>query len=137
MTLARGSSFDILRWFFSEYDIFDKDTKETVDGFKEVAMEYLCHQASVILAYGKKFIKELPKESDPSMSASYSIKELEAQINLCIRGREEIPPIKSFALDDEKILNLTFPNKDKYMVRKLEESRPHQCQYPLIYRIFS
>jgi hypothetical protein len=34
-------------------------------------------------------------------------------------------------------LSLTFPNNDKYMVRKLEESRPHQCQYPLRYRVIS
>jgi hypothetical protein len=129
MTLARGCCFDILHWFFTEYEIIDKDSKKPVDGFQEVAMKYLSHQASAILAYKKKALIDLGKSKDDSLSQVCSRVALEKQIDLCLQNHKEIPTITIFAID-ENHLNLAFPERESYAVRKLKESRSHQCKFP-------
>ena len=133
MTLARGCCLDILHWFFTEYEITDKATDEPIDGFKEVAMEYLSHQASTILAYKKKALMELGnlKVKDDSLSQVCSCLALEKQINLGFENHKDIPIIKLLAIDGDEPLSLAFPNRDRYGVRKLGESRSHQCKYSL------
>ena len=103
MALARGCCFDILRWFFTEYEVTEKATNEPIDGFEEVVMEYLSHQASTILAYKKKALIEMGKVHDGSLSQVCSNVTLEKQINLCIRNHKDIPAIK--LLDDDKHLS--------------------------------
>jgi hypothetical protein len=131
MTHARGFCLDILLWFFTEYEIYDRGTNLTIDGFKEVAMGYLSHQASVILAYKKKaFQQKMAKDGFDFHVCT--VQYLETQINLCIQNHKEIPAIKNLPIDGDEQLTLSFPNKDRYGVRKLEESRPHPslCKYP-------
>lgn len=129
MALARGCCFDILHWFFTEYEITEKATNEPIDGFKEVAMEYLSHQASTILAYKKMVLFELGSMKDPSLSQGCSRAALQKQIDLCFQNHKDIPTIKILAIDKDKHLSLAFPNRNRYAVRKLEKSRSHQCKY--------
>jgi hypothetical protein len=141
MALARGCCFDILHWFFTEYEITEKATNEPIDGFKEAAMEYLSHQASTILAYEKMALIEMGSSGLPvkdgylSQVCSSATVTLEKQIDLCFQNHEDIPTIKILAIDDDKHLSLAFPNRNRYAVRKLEESRSHQCKYPLGHRV--
>ena len=131
MAYARGCSFDILRWFFTEYEITDKATNEPIDGFKEVAMEYLSHQVSTILAYKKKSLNDLGKTKDDSLSQACSRVALEKQIHLCIQNHTDIPALKNLAIGDDEHLKMAFPKRNRYSVRKLEESRSHQCKHTL------
>jgi hypothetical protein len=134
MAHARGCCFDILHWFFTKYEIFDKETEDPIDGFKEVAMEYLCHQASVILAYKK--ISTAMQLEDDTLSGGLNYDDLEVQIKLCFRNHKEIPPIKS--LEDtsmKKPLSLALPRKGAYGVRKLERSLPHERKHFLRHRV--
>lgn len=129
MAHARGCCFDILQWFFSEYELIDREINQPINGFKKVAMEYLTHQASTILAYKKAALTEMGDMKAGSPSQVCSSIALEKQIKLCIQDHNEIPAIKILAIDDSSIhLNLTFPDRDRYTVRKLEESRSHECK---------
>lgn len=127
MAHARGRCFDILHWFFTEYEIFDKETIETT-GFKEVAIEYLLHQATVILTYKKESLKALKplkgKEICENESDRCTLELLKSQLSLCFEKLEEIPTVNSLSIKDDD-LSLAFPNRERYDVRKLEESRLH------------
>lgn len=54
MAYARGHCWDVLLWFFNDYEIFDKETGEPIDGFNLVAMRYLVQQASAIIGFNLK-----------------------------------------------------------------------------------
>lgn len=57
MAHARGRCLEILCWFFSVYEIFDKDVDEPIDGFNQVAMHYLAHQGSTILEFKRRHLE--------------------------------------------------------------------------------
>lgn len=121
---ARGRCWDILRWFFSAYEIFDKGVGEPINGFDHVAMAYLSHQASAILEFKKRALKSLLDNGK-----QVSLKSLERQIKLCLRSYGEIPPIPvaSPAIDGE--LSLAFPEAQKYGVRKLATPRFYERKF--------
>jgi hypothetical protein len=127
MTDARGCCYDIFLWFSSEYELYDLTTGSTTNGLK-LALEYLSHQASVILAYKKKALNQ-ETVKDGSDSSVCTIEYLETQINLCFQKHKEIPPIKILAIDGDEQLSLALTNKDLYGVRKLEVPRPYEGKF--------
>jgi hypothetical protein len=118
MAHSRGCCFDILHWYFKKYEIFDKETLEPVDGFNVVAMEYLRHQASVILVYKKKALAEEGEDSTDSQFCT--AEDLESQMNLCLGGYAEVPAIEVLDPSNSKDLNLAFPDRRRYGSRPLE-----------------
>jgi hypothetical protein len=126
MAHARGLCWDILRWFFTAYEIFDKESGQAIEGFNEVAMAYLAHQASVILAYKREALMNGLDDG------GCKVKDVEHQLKLCFESYGEIPCILLTTINGNG--SLTFPESDKYMVRKLDEPQPHQCKWLLIPR---
>jgi hypothetical protein len=119
MSHARGRCWDILGWFFSSYEIFDKANNELIDGFTQVAMPYLAHQASVILEYKKRAL-----ECRADAGSYFKSKDLEKQIRLCFSGYKEIPSITPFG--PEADLDLAFPGAEGFGVRKLVLPQPFE-----------
>lgn len=112
MSHARGRCWEILLWFFSVNEIFDKDTGEHIDGFKEVAMSYLSHQSSTIIHCKKGALK-----NGLDSGEYFSLENLERQMNSCFRGYEHILSITPLAPDRQ--LSLAFPDAERYGVRRL------------------
>lgn len=119
MAYARGRCWDIYSWFFTVYELFDKDSGETIDGMDDVAMVYLTHQASAILEFKRRAMKcGLDDERWGSMGL------IEKQIKLCFLGLVDVPPI--VPLDSDSDVSLAFPDANKYGVRKLGEIGPYE-----------
>jgi hypothetical protein len=125
MAHARGLCLDILRWFFREYEIFEKESDESIDGFTEVAMQYLAHQASVILVCKKKAV-----DNDVEDGVLCSVKKLDRQMKLCFQDHKLLGNIDLDGDDEDgdDNLSLAFPDVGLYGVRKLEKRRSHKCK---------
>jgi hypothetical protein len=122
MAHARGRCWDILLWFFSAYEIFDKDSGEPIDGFKEVAMRYLAHQGSAIIQFKSRALKS--KLDD---GAWFTLKSLSRQMTLCFCSYTHIPPL-SLSVVFREPSSLAFPDSQRYGVRKLVEALPYECK---------
>lgn len=124
MAYARGRCMDILRWFFTEYEIYSVETGLPVNGYLEVAMAHLTWQASVIKEYKQRAIV-----AGLDDGSRFAAKALEHQISLCFQEYpealqampKEFPP-------SSRTLSLDWPNPEKYGVRKLEYPIPYQCK---------
>jgi hypothetical protein len=125
MAYARGRCWDILLWFFSVHEIFDKDTGEAIDGFKLVAMKYLWQQGCAIIEFKRKALES--NIEDPS---HFGVKVVERQLNLCFRTFYDIPAITTPAVD--RVFSLAFPAPQKYGVRKLVVPKPHTCKHVML-----
>lgn len=126
MSYARGRCWDILHWFFSAYEIFDKGTDEAVDGFKLVAMQYLWQQGMAILEFKRKAL-----EADPS---HFGVEAVERQLKFCFLPIYSIPNITRPAPDSA--VSLAFPEPQKYGVRKLDVPKTHECKHVTLRAIF-
>jgi hypothetical protein len=125
---ARGRCFDMLRWFFSAYELYQNDSGVAIDGFTKVAMPYLARQASLILEYKRRALKD-----GLDNASCCTAKPLERQIRLCFEGYPEVcnaMPQESLAEDLEG--SLAWPNPECYGVRKLTPPRPHLCKKLLL-----
>jgi hypothetical protein len=118
MSYARGLCWDILRWLFSVYEIVDKANNEVINGFVQVAMTYLAHQASVILEYKRR---ALDRGLEPGPS---TLKDLEKQIRLCFKNNKDIPAITPLSTDVGH--TLAFPGAERLQVRKLVNPQPYE-----------
>jgi len=120
MAYARGRCWDILQWFFSVYEILDK-IGNPIDGFKSVALFYLSQQASVIIEFKKRALK-----SGLDDNSHFTLKSLEKQMKNCFLNYSDVPEIRPPALDRD--LTLSFPNPQRYGVRKLAVAKPYECK---------
>jgi hypothetical protein len=116
---ARGRCLDIFYWFFCQYELFDQENGEQIDGFALVAMPYLAHQGSVIL----ECLKRARKIDNGGAYLHWVY--LERQMKLCFGGYEAIPAITPPVQDR---LTLAFPDASKYGVRVLDEAQPYECK---------
>jgi hypothetical protein len=121
MAYARGRCWDILGWFFHRYELYDNETGLPIDGFKEVAMRYLAHQASMIIEFKKKADKNLKEYGSP-----LTLKALSHQMKLCFQNYSDIPEI--LPADPESVVSLAFVDKCKYGVKKLDAREPYDCK---------
>jgi hypothetical protein len=119
MSYARGRCWDILRWLFSSYEIIDKANNELINGFDQVAMQYLAHQASVILEYKKRALKYGINDG-----VRFSSKDLEKQMKLCFRSYNDIPDITPLSRDMDHTLE--FPGAERFQARKLVNPQPYE-----------
>jgi hypothetical protein len=115
MAYARGRCWDIFRWFFSKYEIFEKESGLAIDGFTEVAMRYLSDQGSTILEFKRRALKSLKAYGSP-----FTLKALSQQMKLCFQNFLEIPKLRP--LSSESFVSLAFPHPERYGVREIEGS---------------
>jgi hypothetical protein len=123
---ARGRCFDILRWFFTSYELYDTVTGLTVDGFKDVAMAHLARQAIVILKYKAKALKNGLDDG-----ALCGMKALDHQVKLCFQGHKEVLRIMSTRTQlqaEDSLMSIAWPYLEKYEVRKLVTPLVHKCK---------
>ena len=121
MSYARGRCWDILLWFFHVYQIFDKDTGESINGFEEVAVSYLSHQCSAIIHCKKGALKNRLDSGE-----YFTLQNLERQMKSCFRGYEHILSITLTPPAPDRELSLAFPDADRYEVRKLVRACPYK-----------
>jgi hypothetical protein len=121
MAYARGRCWDILRWFFHAYEIFDRDSGEPIDGFHQVAMRYLAHQGSAIIECKRRALKS--KLDDGQW---FNLKSLSRQMSLCFRSFKDIPATTPPSVDSGH--SLAFPDAERYGVRKVVEPEPYECE---------
>lgn len=110
MAHARGRCWDLLRWFFYEYELFDRKSGKPIEGFDKVAQDYLVHQASTIIQLKNRASKCRLDSKD------LSVDDLTRQIKLCFKDHIVFPQIPTPAPDMQ--LSLTFPDAERYGVRK-------------------
>lgn len=123
---ARGRCFDILKWFFSSYELYDTVTGLAIDGFQEVAMVHLARQACIILKYKSKALKDGLDDG-----ALCGTKALDRQINLCFQGYKEVlqnMPTKTQLDAEDNHMSMAWPSPEKYAVRKLVAPLVHKCK---------
>ena len=111
MTYARGCCWDVIQWLFNTYEIISKDNNKAINGYTQVAIPYLAHQAYVILEYKKKASK-----CGMDAGSLFTTKDLARQMELCFQNFEDIQDIAPISpdLDDD----LAFPSADGFEVRK-------------------
>lgn len=123
MAYARGRCWDILRWFFHKYEIYDKELDFAIDGFHEIGMGYLAHQRTMILDFKRISTKKLKDY----LSSPVPTKSLSRQMTLCFEGypdiRRKIPHVLPGGEG-----KLAFPKREMYGVRLVEGSKPYRCK---------
>lgn len=125
MAYVRGCCFDILCWFFHVYIIFDKETGETIDGFNQVAMQYLAQQASAIIEFKRKALITTKEDC----GSSFTLQSVVRQIELCFRYFEDIPAVIPAAPDSG--VSLAFSDAQRYGVRQVDplSRKPYKCKH--------
>jgi hypothetical protein len=115
---------DIFKWFFSVYEIIDRETSLRIDGYSRVAMAYLAHQASTIVDYKRRACADGLDDG-----GSFSVGDVEHQIKLCFEGYPNyVASTRPPSMDVD--LSLVFPEAQRYDVRRLEKPHHHQGRYP-------
>ena len=127
MAYARGRCWDILRWFFNKYEIYDKELDFAIDGFHEIGMGYLAHQGTTILDFKKMAIKNLKDYVSPPIS----YKSLTRQMTLCFKNYPDIPKKRHVLPGGDG--NLAFPKPEIYGVRLVDGSEPYHCKHPFFF----
>lgn len=121
MAHARGLCFDILHWFFTTHELFDKETSLPINGFNDVAMTYLAHQGSVILAYKRQ-------ASVDECTTPCQANDVDRQLHLCFQNYSEIPQVLPTTMKDHHS-TLLFPEPHKYFVRKLDNPKSYSRKH--------
>jgi hypothetical protein len=129
MTYARGRCWDIILWFFSKYEIFEKESGLGIDGHKQVAMRYLSDQGSAILEYKRRADKNIAEYGSP-----HTLKALTEQMKLCFMNFAEIPEVTT--PPPGSLVSLAFPHPERYGVREMQGSIAFRCK-PSLFNLIS
>lgn len=118
MSYARGRCWDIFLWVFHFYEVFEKESGESIDGYKEVAMKYLAHLGSSLIEFKRRALNsEMDAEEE-----GITIRELTSQIKLCFKSYSDIPHMEKIDPQDEA--SLDFPDRERYGFRAKETPGP-------------
>ena len=123
MAYSRGRCWDIYLWCFLKFEVFERETGKAIDGFRDVAMRYLAHQAWAIKEFKKGATNNMTVHGSPLSPVDVS-----SQITSCFSGFLEIPT-PAPADPDSDLVCLAFPFRHRYGVRKLDPPLPFQREH--------
>jgi hypothetical protein len=121
MAYARGRCWDMLLWFFSKYEIFEKESGLVIDGHKEVAMRYLSDQGWTILEFKRRADIKIAEYGSP-----HTLKALSEQMKLCFLNFAGIPEMTP--PPPGTLVSLAFPHPERYGVRVMQKSLAYSCK---------